>query len=107
LQLNPGDEVKFSAGAPDVSRRTVDPEIVSSWTTGRLKFRATALAEVLAEVNRYSKTQITLKDPTLAQTPVNGVFEIGNSASVVSALQIMLPIAIDRQDRDGIALTRR
>lgn len=107
VQLNPGDQVGFAPDKPGLARRIVDLETTASWTTGRLKFRATALAEVLAEVNRYAKPRIRLENASLAQTPVNGMFEMGNSAAVVSALEVLLPLQILRQDADEIVLTQR
>ena len=107
VQLNPGDQVNFSPQDSGVSRRTVDLETAASWTTGRLKFRATPLAEVLAEVNRYTKPKIRLRDASLAQRPINGMFEMGNSAVVVSGLELLLPVEILTQDAEEIVLTRK
>ncbi len=107
VQLNPGEQVEFSPGAPAFRRQTVDPLIAASWTTGRLKFRATPLSEVLEEVNRYARTKIRLRDAALGQTPVNGVFEMGNTESVVSALQVMLPVEVVEQDRSEVVLAGR
>jgi transmembrane sensor len=106
VELKPGDQVRFSASLPQMTQRTVDPEVVASWSTGRLRFRATPLGETLDEVNRYSTTQIRIADPGLIRTPVSGTFEIGDTASVVAALQALLPI--QAQEKDGeILLTPR
>jgi transmembrane sensor len=100
-QLKPGDQVRFAAGHPDVARRTVDPDVVASWTTGRLRFRATPLADALDEINRYSSTQIHVADPELARFPISGTFAIGDGASVLSALQSLLSVrTVQESDPD-------
>lgn len=92
IQLSPGDQVRFRIADPQMARRTVDPQTVASWTTGRLRFHSTPLSEVLDEVNRYSQTQLRVTDPTLARTPMSGTFDVGDSDSVVSALEALLPV---------------
>lgn len=92
IQLSPGDQVRFRVADPQMARRTIDPEVVASWTTGRLRFHSTPLSEVLDEVDRYSETQLRVTDPTLARTPISGTFDIGDSDSVLAALQALLPV---------------
>jgi transmembrane sensor len=65
LQLNPGEQVKFATTQAKLMQRTVDIGSAASWTTGYLEFKVTALAEVLDEVNRYSKVKLRLRDPSL------------------------------------------
>jgi len=107
LQLKPGEQLRFSSAAPGMERRTVDLETASSWTTGRLKFKSAPLSDVLAEVNRYSRTQIQLADQTLAGTPVNATFDMGDSASVASALEVFIPVEAVQRRRHEIVLVRR
>jgi transmembrane sensor len=96
VQLEPGDQVRFTVALREMVRRTVDPEVSASWSTGRLRFRSTPLAEALSEVNRYSTIQIRVADPTLASIPISGTFAIGDGISVVSALEALLPIHADK-----------
>lgn len=106
-QLKPGDQVRFIEGMPEMTRRTVDPGVVSSWTTGRLRFRSTPLAEALDEVNRYSATQIRIADPALANVPISGTFDIGDGMSVVTALEALFPIDATNEGDGEVQLTRR
>lgn len=106
VQLAPGDQVSFGEGSADMTRRTVDPEVASSWTTGKLKFKATPLSEVLEEVNRYTRAQIRLADPSLGSMPVNAAVEIGNSAAVVAALESLLPVEAQYLARHQIVLRK-
>jgi transmembrane sensor len=104
LQLEPGEQVGYQVDAPELHQRTVDAEVVTSWSTGRLRFRSTPLSEALEEVNRYSTTQIRIVDPTLAAIPIAGTFEIGDTTSVVSALTALWPIRAE--EKDGAVLLR-
>ncbi len=103
VRLEPGDQVRFTTAAP-MTRRTVDAEVVASWSTGRLRFRSTPLAEALDEVNRYSVTQIRIADPTLKGIPISGTFEVGDTASVVAALTALLPV--QSRENDGQVFLR-
>lgn len=94
-QLVPGDQAVYGDGAP-VALRMVDTEVSSSWTRGRLLFRATPLAEVVAEVNRYAATPLRLADPALGALPVSGTFPMGDSESVALALRALLPVRIEQ-----------
>lgn len=107
LRLAPGEQASFDVAAGRMSTRTVDPEVVSSWTRGRLLFRATPLSEVVEEVNRYAQIPLRLADPSLGATPVSGTFPIGDSRSVALGLQALLPIRADMNARDEITLHRQ
>jgi transmembrane sensor len=107
VQLKLGEQVRFSSGKAGMDRRMVDLDAVSSWVSGRLKFKSSPLTEVLAEVNRYSRTQIHLADTTLASTPVNATFDMGDSASVASALEVFLPVEAVQRQRHEIVLVRK
>lgn len=104
VQLAPGNQARFAIGKPGVTLRTVDPAVVTSWSTGRLRFRSTPLSEVLDEVNRYSSLKISVANPALARIPVSGTFESGDSESVLAALQTLLGVQVVRQSDDSALL---
>jgi transmembrane sensor len=60
--------------------------MTTSWTTGRLRFRETPLAEAVAEVNRYSQTKIVLEARRVEAERVSGVFDTGDTKAFVSAV---------------------
>lgn len=106
-RLTPGDQVTYGDAGTPVAVRMVDTEVASSWTRGRLLFRSTPLAEVVAEVNRYADTPLKLEDPSLGALPVSGTFPMGDSESVALALQALLPVRVEQGDGNRIALRRR
>lgn len=104
VQLTPGEQVRLTEDAGSMQPQSVDVTVVASWTTGRLKFNATPLRSALEEVNRYSNLKIRLQDAELANTPVTGVFDVGDVDSVVSAVETMLAVEAVRLSRDEILL---
>jgi len=96
--LQPGEQLVYSDDATLWEHRQTDLDVALSWSQGRLIFRAAPLADVVAEVNRYSSHKIVLADAGLATLPVHGNFVTGDASRVVAALEAVLPI---RAERDG------
>ena len=99
-----GDSLAIEEGAAPVSGRE-DVALATSWTTGRLTFRRTPLASAVAEVNRYSRTQIELAAPGHAGLEVDGVFETGDPAAFVSAVTALFPLRARRAGPERIVLS--
>jgi len=59
----------------------------TSWTRGQLVFEDRSLAEVVAEVNRYSDRKVVLADASLAATPISGTFKLGDVDRFVHAVE--------------------
>jgi transmembrane sensor len=69
--------------------RSTDADEVAGWTSGRLTFRGMALQDAIAEVNRYAVHKIELGgDAALAQQPISGVFDAGDTNAFVSAVTL-------------------
>jgi len=63
-----------------------------SWRDGRLIFRHDTLAEAVAEINRYSQTQLVVEDPRAAGLRISGVFSTHRPENFVSALSAYYPV---------------
>jgi transmembrane sensor len=105
-RLLPGQQLRWSSQSAAWTMRPVDTKAALSWTRGRLIFRGTRLADVVAEVNRYSSRKLVLADPSLADLPVHGNFLAGDTGAVVTALKAVLPVRVDETGRK-IRLRRR
>jgi transmembrane sensor len=55
-------------------------------------------------LNRYSRTQVLIDDPTLAQMRVSGVFESGDAQAFAEAMQAYLPVIADNLNSSVIHL---
>ena len=81
----------------------VDAARETSWTTGRLIFAATPIREAVAEVSRYSDRRIELKDKGIAQIPVSGAFDTGDTDAFIAALSDLYGVTASRTD-DGVII---
>jgi transmembrane sensor len=72
----------------------VDPESASDWQRGIVVFRATPLAEVVEEINRYRPGRIVLMNATLGKKQVNGRFRIDQMDDILSRLELAFSVKI-------------
>ncbi len=80
--------------------RQVDVAAATSWTSGRLIFSETPLAQAVAEVNRYSRNKVVVASPRLQTVSVNGVFEVGDTEAFVSAVSDLFELTAERSERE-------
>lgn len=92
IQMTPGERLRLdqavgatSTAAPKVDRPNVDQ--VTAWKRSEAVFDATGLSEAVAEMNRYSRTQIVLVG-TLASTNlrVSGLYRTGDNVGFANAV---------------------
>ena len=93
-QLIPGEQLAVSSNASSHVRRAVDPLAATSWSRGRLVFRATPLAQAVEEVNHYAAKKLRIADPGLAELTVSGNVVAGNGELAASAFAAVLPIHV-------------
>jgi transmembrane sensor len=101
--LLPGDAAL--ADTHGVATQRADLEQATSWTSGRLLFRATPLSAAIAEANRYSVLKIELGDPSLGQEKVDGTFETGDTGSFIEAVSAIFDLK-KKAEKDRVVLTR-
>jgi transmembrane sensor len=84
--IGPAQSVRYDAGG--VGRvAAIDAEAESAWQRGIVLFRATPLAEVVEEINRYRSGRILLVNAGLAQKPVSGRFRIDQMDEILARLE--------------------
>jgi transmembrane sensor len=77
-----------------------------SWRDGFVVFRDTALADAVAEFNRYRAETILIGDPSIARVKISGKFRPGNTEAFLWLLQQGFPITVE-QEKDHIVLKPR
>jgi len=83
--LAPGQRLTFVT--PEASQIDTPPiDRVTAWQQGEVRLDGTALADAVAEMNRYSTTQLTIDDPYTAAVRVTGTFQSGDSLSFARAV---------------------
>jgi len=105
VTLKPGDRLTLdhrpSANAPAVESKLDRPDIerAMAWKHNEIAFQATPLAAAIDEINRYSRTQITLsKGMGLEQLDVSGVFKTGDSVAFANAVAMLHGLKVREVD---------
>lgn len=101
--LKPGEQL--TAGRQVIAPRSVDVAAATSWTDGRITFRAVPLTTAIAEVNRYSDEKIELDAPLVGAIPVSGIFNSGDTEAFVAAVSDLHGLRAVRQADGTIRLT--
>ncbi|MCB1679070.1 MAG: FecR family protein [Halioglobus sp.] len=86
------------------SRRELEREL--AWRDGLLEFSDTPLAEVIAQVNRYSTLRVEIADPALAELKFGGIFRVGDTGPLLEALRTSYHIRVHQIDGDRTVLSR-
>lgn len=106
--LHPGEQLQFDAVSGNRKRHEVDTTVVDGWTSGRLVFRSTPLADALEEINLYSDIKLRIGDTSLGGIPIGGTFEAGaDSERVAAAIAEALSLDAVQVGAKEIALFRR
>jgi transmembrane sensor len=107
----PVSSVNLEAGSALVARddgaariEQLDTSRVTSWRSGKLVFEGETLADVVAEMNRYSREQLVIAEPALQQRMVSGVFEPTDGAAFARALEAYGIARASRQSATAIEL---
>lgn len=103
--LTPGQQVTTSATRPRIA--VADVAASTSWIAGRLTFDETPIAQAVAEMNRYSRAPIELRDDRVSSVLVSGVFNAGDTEGFVAALTDLYALEVTRGDDGRAVLSRR
>lgn len=76
-----------------------------AWRRGKWIFEGETLAEVVAEVNRYTDRRIEIADPRIANLRVGGYFDVGDIEPLLAALEAGFGIKVTRVEEDLIQLS--
>jgi transmembrane sensor len=91
VRLTKGQQLVHTQGAPASLVRAADPDAVFAWRSGKLVYRETPLADVVADLNRYASVPIRV-DPSAASVKVSGVLLIDKEAAMVRRLELFAPV---------------
>lgn len=83
----------------------VSLETVGGWRQGRFYYENTRLAEVVADVNRYSSRRILISPMSLGDMKISGSFSSGKADQILVQLQRILPIQVVEYGSDGLLVT--
>lgn len=97
LTLSAGSIARASDAGVLIQETTV-PEIETylSWRTGHLTFRDTALADAIAEFNRYNDRKVVIEDPAVAAIRVSGKFRANQFEAFLRLMEQGFPVRARR-----------
>lgn len=101
--LSAGEQLRWPSDGAGVQR--VKTQNVTAWTQGRIVFDNTALADAIAEINRYGGTAVVLDSPRLGSRRLSGSFQVGDAESFAAAVTAFLPLQTRLDDQGRIHLT--
>lgn len=106
-RLRAGQALSHRTGGVEDVVTAADPDAVLAWTEGRLVFRGEPLGDVVATLNRYVKTPITVA-PDAAGLPVTATLAVGGEDAMLQSLSAFLPVQVERlPDRVRLSLRRQ
>ena len=76
-----------------------------AWRQGQLIYSGQPLAEVLADIGRYSDIEIELADPALRDLPVGGAFSVNQTEAIFAALENNFGVHAEWIDARHVRLT--
>ncbi|MBM7405221.1 MULTISPECIES: FecR family protein [Sphingomonas] len=101
--LRPGQQLALSGGRATAAPIAIKvPE--TRWPSGMLSFEDAPLADVVASANRYSQTQIVLRDPAGGERRFTGTFKAGEPAQLAEMIGSMFDLSVERDQRDNLVL---
>ena len=104
ITLRPGQRLTLTAGRARLETASLDKAV--AWRRGQIVLDDTPLASAIAEMNRYSETQLVIERPESATVLVNGLFQAGDSMSFARAVAATYGlIVVERDDQIVISGT--
>lgn len=101
--LKPGQQLAISAGPAAASPAAIRaPE--TRWPSGMLSFEDAPLADVLASANRYSRTQIVIRDPAVGERRFTGTFKADEPVQLAEMIGPMFGLRIEHDQNDNLIL---
>lgn len=104
--VSAGQAVDYTARGQLSSVRDAAAAKIRAWQAHHWVFNDETLSEALQDYNRYVETPVEVRDPTLAERRINGVFRIGDSDAFLNAVEQALKAKATKTDA-GLLLEPR
>lgn len=101
--LKPGMQARLDRSGA-ISAGVADVEAAQGWTRGELVFKHRPLGELVAEMNRYSTTQLRLGQDDLDTVAVSGLFHAGDQEALIKALESGWSLRAERVSATEVVL---
>lgn len=91
-------------GNPIQQLKQHDIEQQLAWRQGLLLFAGEPLAQVIEEVNRYTKLDIQIIDADIADLSIGGQFKVGETQAMLKVLETSFGINVSRPNQTTVHL---
>lgn len=97
VQLTAGQSAIFDERVDKIEHMEV-PELNRklSWRQGMLAYSGERLADVVADISRYTDVVIEISDPALGEKPVAGYFRVGEVEALLDSLELSFGLEVER-----------
>ncbi len=107
VAISKGEKIVFGAGDATATvdvLNTSDMEASLSWRQGNLVFRGETLEEALTEISRYTDVEFIIRDESIKNVRIAGVFKAGDVTGLLETLKRNFDIEADRLGRSTVRL---
>ncbi|MEM6898532.1 MAG: FecR domain-containing protein [Pseudomonadota bacterium] len=98
VQLGAGDQVAVSKRAGLGKVESVRAEAIGAWRDGQLIYVRAPIGDVIADLNRYSATEIIASDD-IRDIRISGTFAANEPETVLRALEEALPLEVQQDNQ--------
>jgi transmembrane sensor len=107
VRVKAGSEVVWAEKSLGPTIATVDASHALAWRQGRLDYLNEPLASAIADINRYSKRPIILRDDAIGKIVFSGTVLTNATDAWVAALPSLFPIDVHTDSNGNIVLSNR
>ncbi len=86
LVLVRGQEVSATLDGALGAPRSINPDHIVDWRSGRLRYIDASLQDVLADLNRYSVTPIVYHDPSIGRIRITASFSVREAQQILASV---------------------
>lgn len=101
VPVHRGQKIGYRPSGELTPVRPIDVNAYSAWRNGRLVFRDQPLREVLEELGRYHRSNVTVTAPGVLDTKVSGIFPTDNLPQAMQTIAATLPVRLTRLDEQS------
>jgi transmembrane sensor len=105
-RVGAGYQVTYSEDLRAAVVSRVDTQSVLRWRDGELAYDNAPLEAVIADINRYSTVNVTVRDPKLLRLHFTGTVFVGSIKDWVNALEAKYPLKASLSRNGDIAIDR-
>jgi len=107
VRVKAGSEVIWGANAQGPVIASVDTSHALSWEQGRLDYINEPLSAAVADINRYSKRRIIVRDAAVGRIVFSGTVLTSDTNTWIRALPTLFPIDLQTDSAGDIVLVSR